>query len=130
MNHEPRTQVDPQLLYAIALVVGLAVSWPSLSAAMQGNGDIVAAGIRLLFSVAVSWAGCFMVANLISGYSRQVDLNAHEAAEQERERELQQRRDDAGATSASLTSASLTSSILNGPSEIGALNAPSADENR
>ena len=128
MNNEPRTQVDPQLLYAIALVVGLAVSWPSLSAAMQGNGDIVAAGIRLLFSVAVSWAGCFMVANLISGYSRQVDLNAHEAAEQERE--VQRRRDDDGANSASLSSTGPTSSILNGPSEIGALNAPSADENR
>ena len=128
MNNEPRTQVDPQLLYAIALVIGLAVSWPSLSAAMQGNGDIVAAGIRLLFSVAVSWAGCFMVANLISGYSRQVDLNAHEAAEQERE--VQRRRDDDGANSASLSSTGPTSSILNGPSEIGALNAPSADENR
>ena len=128
MNNEPRTQVDPQLLYAIALVIGLAVSWPSLSAAMQGNGDIVAAGIRLLFSVAVSWAGCFMVANLISGYSRQVDLNAHEAAEQARE--LQNQRNGDGTPSATFISSSPTSSIAIGSSEIGVLNAPSADENR
>ena len=74
MNPERRPAVDPQLLYGISLLIGLVLSWPSLSAAMNGTGDIVAAGIRLLISIAVSWTGCFLVSNLIGGYARTVDV--------------------------------------------------------
>ena len=57
------------MLYAIALLGGLALSWPALSAAMHGDGDILTAGIRLLVSVAAVWGGTHLVNTLIGGYA-------------------------------------------------------------
>ncbi len=76
MSEQPtRGGLDPQLLFGISLLSGLALSWPSLSAAMHGNADIIAAGIRLLLSIAVVWAGIFLVSSLIGGYARANELH-------------------------------------------------------
>ena len=81
---EPRRPaVDPQLLYGFSLIIGLIVTWPSLNSAMHGNSDIVAAGIRLLVTIALSWTGCFLVSNLIGGYSREIDIRERQRVEAE-----------------------------------------------
>ena len=64
-------------------MIGLIVTWPSRNSAMHGKSDIVAAGIRLLVSIAVSWTGCFLVSNLIGGYSREIDILERQRVEAE-----------------------------------------------
>ena len=83
MNEPRRPRVDPQLLFGISLIIGLFLAWPSLSSAMKGNSDIVAAGIRLLLSIGVAWTGCFLVSTLIGGYAREIDVRE---SDQERQR--------------------------------------------
>jgi hypothetical protein len=60
------------MLYGWSLLGGLALTWPALSSAMHGDSDIVAAGIRLLLSVAVLWAGLHLVNSLIGNYAHGV----------------------------------------------------------
>lgn len=61
--------LDPEMLYGIALLGGLALAWPAMSSAMHGETDILGAGIRLLVSVAALWAGLHLVNTLIGNYA-------------------------------------------------------------
>ena len=73
MNSSRRSAIDPQLLYAISLIGCLLLSWRALHTAMQGNGDIVNAGIRLLVSVGFIWTGGYLVSQLIGSYFVQAE---------------------------------------------------------
>jgi hypothetical protein len=83
VSDDPKPKaVDPQLLYGISLLGGLILAWPSLASAMRGNADIIAAGIRLLLSIAVVWTGGYLITTLIAGYARaipsgEIDLEEH-----------------------------------------------------
>ena len=68
-EERPRSGVDPQLLFGISLLAGLVLAWPALSSAMHGHSDIVAAGARLLLSIAAAWACGFFLSSLIGGYA-------------------------------------------------------------
>ncbi len=75
-----RRGIDPQLLYGLSLLGGLALAWPSLASAMKGNTDIIAAGIRLLLSIAFVWTGGYLITTMLSGYARTVDQAASATA--------------------------------------------------
>ena len=83
MSDGPKPKhIDPQLLYGLSLLGGLVLSWPSLATAMRGESDIIAAGIRLLLSIAVVWTGGFFITSLIGGYAAGIsnDDNTSDAA--------------------------------------------------
>lgn len=105
MNEPRRPAVDPQLLFGISLVIGLFLAWPSLSTAMHGDSDIVAAGIRLLLSIGVAWTGCFLLSNLIGGYAREFDIRESDAERQRVEAETSFERRSKDAAGGSTTSA-------------------------
>ena len=70
MSEAPQPKrIDPQLLYGLSLLGGLALAWPSLASAMRGESDIIAAGIRLLAAIAAVWTGSFLLSALIGGYA-------------------------------------------------------------
>jgi hypothetical protein len=79
-----RAGVDPEVLFGISLLIGLALSWGALDGAMHGRVDILAAGVRLLVAVAFAWAGCFGVATMVTGFAR--DVAARDAAVEARQR--------------------------------------------
>lgn len=79
MSDAPKPKrIDPQLLYGLSLLGGLAMSWPSFATAMRGESDIIAAGIRLLLSIAVVWTGGFFITSLIGGYAAGIPNNKNE----------------------------------------------------
>ncbi len=74
MSDTPKPKrVDPQLLYGLSLLGGLALSWPSLASAMRGETDIIAAGIRLLLSISIVWIGAYFITSLIGGYAAGIE---------------------------------------------------------
>lgn len=64
-----RRRVDGWLVFALALLLSLLISWGPLTAAMHGETDILAAGTRYLVGLALSWAGLFGFAMLLTTYS-------------------------------------------------------------
>lgn len=74
----PRKRIDGWLVLAAALVLSVLISWGTLSDAMHGKTDILAAGAHYLVGLALSWAGVFGFASLVSAYSASVE--ASEAA--------------------------------------------------
>lgn len=114
MNKPRRPAVDPQLLFGISLIIGLFLAWPSLSSAMQGNSDIVAAGVRLLLSIGVAWTGCFLVSTLIGGYAREIDVRESDQERQRVEAETSiERRSTDAASQGGLATSALTAPALN-----------------
>lgn len=91
--------LDPEMIYGWSLLGGLALAWPMLSSAMHGEADILAAGVRLLVSVAVLWAGLHLVNSLIGNYAHGVGRVAAPASplRVEAEDSPGRRRDDAPA---------------------------------
>lgn len=65
----PRKRIDGWLVLAAALVLSVLISWGTLSDAMHGKTDILAAGAHYLVGLALSWAGVFGFASLVSAYS-------------------------------------------------------------
>jgi hypothetical protein len=76
---EPPRRVEPQLLFGVSLLGGLALSWRALSGAMHGDVDITIAGIRLLVSIAFVWACSYGITSLFTSYSIAADRRAHDA---------------------------------------------------
>lgn len=70
-EHEPpRAAADASLVFAVSLVLSLAVSWPSFSAAFSGDLDITVAALRYLVALALSWAGVWLLATAIASFGR------------------------------------------------------------
>ncbi len=76
---EPPRRVEPQLLFGISLLGGLALSWRALSSAMHGDVDITVAGVRLLVSIAFVWACSYGITALFTSYSMTADRRTHDA---------------------------------------------------
>jgi hypothetical protein len=66
-----RTAVDPALLFAISLVLSLALWWPSLTGALDGSIDITVAGLRYLAALGLSWFAVFGLSMLVGGYAHE-----------------------------------------------------------
>ncbi len=73
--------VDPQLLFGISLLAGLALSAQALNGAMHGDVDITVAGLRLLVAIAFSWAAIYGITAMFASFSAHVDQAARDTAE-------------------------------------------------
>jgi hypothetical protein len=71
-------RVEPQLLFGVSLLGGLALSWRALSGAMHGDVDITVAGVRLLVAIAFVWACAYGITALLTSYSVAADRRARE----------------------------------------------------
>jgi hypothetical protein len=73
-------RVEPQLLFGVSLIGGLALSWRALSGAMHGDVDITVAGVRLLVSIAFVWVCSYGITALLTSYSVAADRRARDTA--------------------------------------------------
>ncbi|MCU1428222.1 MAG: hypothetical protein JWL83_2222 [Actinomycetia bacterium] len=69
-RRDERAAIDPPLLFAISLLMSLALWWPSLRQALSGNLDITVAGLHYLAALGLSWLAVFGVGTLVSGYAQ------------------------------------------------------------
>ena len=65
-SHRP---ADPQLLFGVSLLAGLALAWPTLRSAMHGGTDIAVAGARLLIAIAFAWTGGYLITTLFASFA-------------------------------------------------------------
>lgn len=68
-------RVDPQLLFGISLFAGLVLAAPALHGALEGDVDIVVAGIRLLVSIAFAWCAVYAITWLFVTFAMQADVS-------------------------------------------------------
>lgn len=67
--------VDPSFTFGIALLVSLVLWWSTLRALLDGNVDIMDAGLRYLACLAFSWLGVYFISTLVAGYGQDPSPN-------------------------------------------------------
>jgi len=70
--------VNPAARLSLALVVGLALSSPTLRACVRGDADVLTAAMRYLVAFVLSWVSIAGVARLFEAYA---SVGLHDAAE-------------------------------------------------
>ena len=66
-----RPTVDPAFTFGCSLVLSLVLWWGTLQGLLDGNVDIVDAGMRYLASLAFAWCAMYFVTWLIAYYASQ-----------------------------------------------------------
>jgi len=121
-RREPARRVDPELLFGISLLAGLALSASSLSGALHGDVDITVAGLRLLVAIAFSWAASYGITAMFTSFSARAD----ELARAEHGNDNLQRRASDAPEGALTVGNATTPNVVLPPTATAALTSPPA----
>lgn len=69
MNNKP--SVDPAFTFGVALAVSLVLWWPTMRNTMNGDLDMIDAGIRYFLALALAWSGTYGICSLVAMYASQ-----------------------------------------------------------
>lgn len=73
------SRIDPALVFACSLLFSLILSYPTLRGVLDGQVDIVIAGLRYLVALGFSWVALFGLFTLVSGYAQEAEPPESEA---------------------------------------------------
>jgi hypothetical protein len=65
-----RMTVDPSFTFGMALLLSLVLWWSTLRALLDGNVDIMDAGLRYLACLGFSWLAVYFISMLVAGYGQ------------------------------------------------------------